>query len=191
MEFYMDEIKEISANRENMAVINCPKCDTSQTVDMSKYIAIDDVIRFTARCKCGYSYKAVLNKREKLRKKTNLYGFYTNLSSGKEGQQGQMIVVDVSRSGIKTKVNQMRLIIKDHDFYSRTAGKNTPAPKKLTSSDDLNVGDKILVEFQLDNAKRSMVSKEVVIRWIDMPYIGVEFTSIPEFDADLGFYMMG
>jgi hypothetical protein len=101
-----------------------------------------------------------------------------------------MTVLDVSRSGLKTKINQMRLKIKDHDLYSRTAGTATYALKKPNSSDDLNVGDIILVEFQLDNAKRSMVSKEVVIRWIDMPYIGIEFASIPEYDADLGFYMM-
>ncbi len=191
MEFYMAKIKEVSAKSENVAVIKCPKCDTSRTVDMSKHIAIDDVIRFTARCKCGYSYKVVLNKRDKFRKKTNLYGSYTNLSSGKEGQKGQMEVLDVSRSGIKIKkINQMRLKIEDHDLSSRTAGKAAFALKILNSSDDLNVGDIILVEFQLDNAKRSMVSKEVVIRWIDKPYIGIEFTSIPEFDADLGFYMM-
>jgi len=186
----MAEIKEVSANSENVAVIKCPKCDTSKIMDMSKHIAIDDVIRFTARCKCGYSYKAVLNKRDKLRKRTNLYGSYTNLSTGKEGQKGQMTVLDVSRSGIKTKMNQMRLKIKDHDLSSKTAEKVTFALKILNSSDDLNVGDIIFVEFQLDNAKRSMVRKEVVIRWIDMPYIGVEFTSIPKFDADLGFYMM-
>jgi len=186
----MTEIKEVSVNSENMAVIVCPKCDTSKPVDMSKYIAIDDVIRFTARCKCGYSYKAVLNKRDKLRKKTNLSGDYTNLSPGKEGQKGQMTVLDVSRSGLKTKISQMRLKIKDHDFSGRTAGKDIFDHKIQTSSQDLHVGNILLVEFQLDNAKRSMVSKEVIIRWIDMPYIGVEFTSIPEFDADLGYYMM-
>lgn len=186
----MAEIKEVSVNSKNVAVIKCPKCDTSKPVDMSKHIAIDVVIRFKARCKCGYSYKVILNKRDKLRKKTNLPGFYTNLSPGKEGQKVQMTVLDVSRSGLKSKLNQMRLQIKDHDFSSRTVEKVTFALKIQTSSDDLNVGDIISVEFQLDNAKRSMVSKEVVIRWIDRPYIGVEFTSIPKFDADLGFYTM-
>ena len=186
----MTEVKEVSVNSENMAVIKCPKCDTSKPVDMSKYVAIDDVIRFTARCKCGHSYKAVLDKRDKLRKKTNLSGTYANLSPGKEGQKGQMTVLDVSRSGLKTKISQMRLKIKDHDFSVRTAGKATFAHKIQTSSDDLNVGEILMVEFQLDNAKRSMVSREVVIRWIDMPYIGVEFTSTPKLDADLGYYIM-
>jgi len=186
----MTEIKEVSVNSDNLAVIVCPKCDTSKPVDMSKYIAIDDVIRFTARCKCGHSYKAVLNKRDKLRKKTNLSGAYTNLSPGKEGQKGQMTVLDVSRSGLKTKISQMRLKIKDHDFSGRTTRKVDFDHKIQTSSDDLNVGNILLVEFQLDNAKRSMVTKEVVIRWIDMPYLGVEFTTIPKLDADLGYYMM-
>lgn len=186
----MTEIKEVSVNSENISVIKCPECDTSKTVDMSKYVAIDDVIRFTARCKCGHSYKAVLDKRNKLRKKTNLSGAYTNLSPGKEGQKGQITVLDVSRSGLKTKVSQMRLKIKDHDFSAGTPQKATFGHKVQASSDDLNVGDILMVEFQLDNPKRSMVSKEVAIRWVDMPYIGVEFTTIPKFDADLGYYMM-
>ncbi len=162
----MAEIKDVSAKSNNVAVIKCPKCDTSKPVDMSEHIASDGVVRFKARCKCGYSYRVVLNKRDKFRKKTNLSGSYTNLSHGKEGQKVQMTVLDVSRSGLKSKINQMRLQIND------------------------NVGDIISVEFQLDDAKRSMVSKEVVIRWIDRPYIGVEFTSIPKLEADLGFYMM-
>ena len=186
----MTEIKEVSVNSDNVAVVKCPECDMSKTVDMSKYVANDDVIRFTARCKCGHSYKAVLNKRDKLRKKTNLSGAYTNLSPGKEGQKGQITVLDVSRSGLKTKVSQMRLKIKDHNFSSRAAGEATFAHKIQTSSQDLHLGDILMVEFQLDNPKRSMIRKEVIIRWIDMPYIGVEFTTIPKFDAELGYYMM-
>ena len=157
---------------------------------MSKYIAIDDVIRFTAKCKCGHSYRAVLDKRDKLRKKTNLSGTYENLTPGKEEQKGQMTVLDVSRSGLKTKISKMRLKLKDQDLSIRKAGKDAFAHKLQTSSQDLLVGDLLVVEFQLDNQKRSMVRKEVFIRWRDLPYIGVEFSTTPKYDADLGYYMM-
>ena len=186
----MAERIEVSVNSENVAVITCPKCNTSKSVDMSKYIAIAGLIRFTTRCKCGHSWNAILDKRDKLRKKTNLSGSYTNLTPGKEGHKGVMTILDVSRSGLKTKINRMRLKVKDHDF-SVGAGKSTFGYKIQASSDDLDVDDIILVEFQLDNEKRSSISRKAVIRWVDLPYIGVEFTSTPIFDADLGYYMMG
>lgn len=186
----MDERMEVFVNSENVAAIKCPKCDNIKSIDMSKYIAIDGVIRFTVKCKCGHSCKAVLNKRDKLRKKTNLSGSYTNLTPGKEGKKGVITILDISRSGLKTKLHQMRLKIKDHDFSGGTAEKADFGYKTRNSSEDLNVDDIILVEFQLDNPKRSLISRKVVIRWVDMPYIGVEFTTIPRLDADLGYYLM-
>ena len=180
---------EVSVNSENMAVITCPKCNTPKSVDMSKYIAIDGLIRFTTSCKCGHSWNATLDKRDKLRKKTNLSGSYTILTPGKEGLKGVMNILDISRSGLKTKINRMRLKVKDHDF-SLEAGKSTFGYKIQASSDDLDVDDIILVEFQLDNVKRSRISRKAVIRWVNLPYIGVEFTSKPILDSDLGYYMM-
>jgi hypothetical protein len=185
----MAERMEVFVNSENVAVITCPKCNRSKSVDMSKYIAIDGLIRFTTRCKCGHSWNAILDKRGKLRKKTNLSGSFTNLTPGKEGNKGSMTILDISRSGLKAKTNRMRLKVKDHDF-SLGAGKSTFDYKIQASSDNLDVDDIILVEFQLDNLKRSRISRKAVIIWVDLPYIGVEFTSTPILDADLGYYMM-
>ena len=161
----MNESMEVFANSEDVAVITCPKC------------------------KCGDSWKAVLDKRDKLRKNTNLSGSYTNLTPGKEGHKGVMNVLDISRSGLKTKISRLRLKVKDHDI-SGGAGKSTFDYKIQASSDDLDVDDIILVEFHLNNVKRSRISRKAVIRWVDLPYIGAEFTSIPILDADLGYYMM-
>jgi hypothetical protein len=180
---------EVSVNSENIAVITCPKCNTSKPADMSKYIAIDGLIRFTTSCKCGHSWNAILDKRDKLRKKTNLSGSYTTLTPGKEGMKGVMNILDISRSGIKAKINRMRLKVKDHDL-SLGAKEPTFDYEIQDSSDDLDVDDIILVDFELDNVKRSRVSREAVIRWVDLPYVGVEFTSTPILDADLGYYMM-
>ena len=180
---------KVSVNSENMAVITCPRCNASKPVDMSKYIAIDGLIRFTTRCKCGHSWEAILDKRDKLRKKTTLSGSFTVLTPGKEGHKGVMTILDISRSGLKTKINRMRLKVKDHDL-SLGAEKSTFDYEIQDSSDDLDVDDIILVDFELDNVKRSRISREAVIRWVDLPYAGVEFTSKPILDSDLGYYMM-
>jgi hypothetical protein len=185
----MDERMKVFVNSEDVAVITCPKCNRSKSVDMSKYNTVAGLIRFTARCKYGHSVKAILEKRDKLRKKTNLSGSYTNLTSGKEGHKGVMTVLDISRSGVKTKISRLRLKVKDHDI-SGGAGKSTFDYKIQASSDDLDVDDIILVEFHLNNAKRSRIHRKAVIRWENLPYIGAEFTSIPILDADLGYYMM-
>ncbi len=186
----MTEIKEVSVNGENVAVIVCPKCNKSKSVDMSKYMTIDNVIKFKAKCRCGYSYTILLNKRDNLRKKTKLFGNYTHLSPGKKGQKGHMSVLDVSRSGLKTEILQLRFKMRDHDISVTTAEKGNFEPEIVTPADELNVGDHLLMEFRLDNAKRSLIRKEVTIKWVDIPYIGVEFSSESLFDADLGYYVM-
>ncbi|MFC1830360.1 hypothetical protein ACFL0O_12220, partial [Thermodesulfobacteriota bacterium] len=178
-------------NSENVAVIKCPECSKSTPVDMSKYMELKQVIRFNAKCECGNAYIVIICKRDKIRKKTNLSGSYTNLSPGKERQKGQLTVLDVSNTGLKTKISQLKIKLKDHDMTTSKDVKVTFGHKTQKSDRDLNVGDILEVEFHLDNAKRSLVTKEVIIRWINMPYMGVEFTDKSIWDSSLGFYMMG
>ncbi len=186
----MDEIKEDSLINENMAKIRCPKCHKSKSVDMSKYITMDRVIRFKAKCICGHSYTVVLNRRDKLRKQIDFFGVYTNLSSGKEGQKGQMTVLDVSRSGLRLEISHVQLKMKEHDVSGITDEQATLEHKIQKPVDEINVGDKLLVEFRLDDTKKTLIKKEVIITWMKMHYIGVEFSSQSLYDGSLDFYMM-
>jgi len=186
----MSEIKEVFLINGNMADIKCTKCHKSKSVDMSKYMAIDNVIRFKTKCVCGHLYTVVLNRRDKSRKKTDFFGIYTNLSPGKEGQKGQMTVLDVSRSGLRLEISHMQLKIKEHDISVITGKQATFDHKIRKPVDDINVGDQLLVEFHLDDTKKTLIKKEVILRWIKMPYIGVEFSSKSLYDGSLGFYMM-
>ena len=93
--------------------------------------------------------------------------------------------------GLKTKISQMRLKIKDHDVSVSRADKGSFGHRTEKPVEDLNVGDELFVEFRLDDAKRTLIEKEVIVRWVNMPYIGVEFTSQSLYDGALGFYMMG
>lgn len=186
----MAEIKEVSLINENIAKIKCPKCHKSKSVDMSKYMTMDRVIIFKAKCICGHSYTVVLNRRDKFRKTTDFFGVYTNLSSGKEGQKGQMTVLDVSRSGLRLEISHVQLKMKEHDVSGITDEQATLEHKIQKPADEINVGDKLLVEFRLDDTKKTLVKKEVIIRWMKMPYIGVEFSAPSLYDGSLGFYMM-
>ncbi len=186
----MSEIKEVILNEKNMADIKCSKCLKNRTVDMSKYKIMDRVIKFKTKCSCGHSETVLLNRRDKFRKKTDFFGVYTNLSSGKEGQKGEMTVLDVSRAGLRLEISHVKLKIKDHDVSVITSEQVTFEHKIKKPVDEINVGDKLFVEFRLDDTKKTLIKKEVIIRWMKMPYIGVEFSSQSLYDGSLGFYMM-
>ncbi len=186
----MSEIKEITLNEKNMADIRCSKCLKNRSVDMSKYITMDRSIRFKAKCSCGHSDTVFLNRRDKFRKQTDFFGIYTNISSGQEGQKGEMTVLDVSRAGLRLEISHVKLKIKDHDVSVITSEQVTFEHKIKKPVDEINVGDKLFVEFRLDDTKKTLIKKEVIIRWMKMPYIGVEFSSQSLYDGSLGFYMM-
>ena len=84
---------------------------------------------------------------------------------GQDG--GTMVVNDVSRNGLSIRVNDATY---------------------------MKIGDILEVNFKLDDAKRSPIQKEVVIRKIVGYDIGTEFFSIDAGNASdkaIGFYLMG
>ena len=186
----MAEIKKVSISSGNTAVFVCPECNKAKSVDVSKYKKIDKVVKVKAKCVCGYSYTAILDKRRYYRKETNLYGVYSNLASGKKGQKGQMTVINLSRSGLKLKISPTNLKIRQHGTNGITEEEAAFDHNNQKPVPDLNVGDKLLVEFHLDDGQRSLIRKEVAIVWINIPYIGVKFCHEDLYDADLGFYLL-
>ena len=78
-----------------------------------------------------------------------------------------MRVVDLSRTGLKLKINE---------------------------KGRFGQGDRLQLEFQLDDANRSLIKKEVEIKKIFESELGVAFTSShPSNPSDraLGFYLFG
>ncbi len=110
-----------------------------------------EVIRITNWCKCGYSQTFLLERRKFHRKKVNLPGCYT---LGKEKFKRLMKVKDLSRGGLRLK---------------------------LEKEEDLKIGSRLFVVFQLDDENSTLIRKKVIIRNISGVYIGAEFCS-----GDLG-----
>ena len=71
-------------------------------------------------------------------------------------------VIDISRMGLKIRTEEVL---------------------------DLNLDDKVVVEFILDDTGSSKVSKDVIIRKIDKEYIGAEFLSQSHYDK-FGTYLL-
>lgn len=144
----------------DFATFACPKCDKARTADVSKILANKAEIKIKCKCKCGYLFKATLERRKFFRKDIKLSG---SLQSKKEMKPVLINVVDISRSGCKAKLSK---------------GSNT-----------FSVGERILIEFHLDDLNKSLVKKNAIIRSNTGILIGVEFDSIDAYDK-LGHYLM-
>lgn len=153
------EPEKVFIGDNNRATFRCPRCDKSKTTDVSRYKDIQKAVRVKCSCPCGHSYTVLLERRKHIRKNLNLVGTYV-YENGQE--QGRMTVLDLSRSGMKIKLN---------------------------FKPNMQIGDKLLLTFNLDDAQHSQVQKEVVVRSIHDTVLGVEFTSQEHYDK-LGSYLL-
>jgi hypothetical protein len=158
--------EKVFITNDNMATFICPKCKASKAVNVAKYKQLDKEVRLKIKCPCGNSYPATLERRKQYRKKTDLLGEYIYSFSGGKVKKGNLIIKDISRAGLRIKVNVM--------------------PK-------FKVGTKFVVEFRLDDKNRTLIKKEVIARSISGHFIGAEFCSIDPSDPNdkaLGFYFL-
>ena len=147
------------------AVFECPQCKNSRSVDVSKFKKIEKEVKIKVNCPCGHSYPVILERRRHYRKPVNLAGTYLFLVPGGPAKKKMLTVKDLSRSGLKIKVSE---------------------------KPDFDVGDKVLVEFHLDDNRRSLIKKEAIVRTISDLHIGLEFSSMNSSDPGdkaLGFYL--
>ena len=154
--------QKIYITSKQMATFSCPKCNRSKTVDVSKYAALDKVVKVNIKCPCGHSYKAILEKRRHYRKETNLPGTYVHFIDGQPRDRGLMTVKDLSTAGMKLRLNVKQ---------------------------SFAVGDQLRVEFHLDDAHRTLIRKTVIIRNQRDQFIGVELAPFETVDKALGFYL--
>ncbi|MCF8110710.1 MAG: PilZ domain-containing protein [Desulfobacteraceae bacterium] len=152
---------------ENTATITCPVCKRSVTKDVSKFRDADKFIKLKAHCPCGHSYTVFLERRQQYRKSVELRGTYKHhhpdAPQESSGHWGTMTVVDISRTGIRMKLNV------------------TPTFK---------VGDRISVEFRLDDANKSLIKRDVIVQNIKGPYVGATYSMAQSYDNIIGFYLL-
>jgi hypothetical protein len=144
------------------AVFTCSKCQRKKAADVSNYIKREKALWFNVKCHCGYGYTATLEKRQQHRKETDLQGTFTHFVAQKEVCRGSMRVCDLSLNGMRLKVGV------EHSF---------------------KIEDLLQLEFQLDDHQKSIVKKKVIIRNINMPFLGTEFHSSEIIDKELGAFL--
>jgi hypothetical protein len=147
---------------ENTVVFRCPHCQRTKTVDVATLGELARPLRFRLKCPCGQVTTSVIDKRRRFRKETSFPGTYVHYVDGQPRGKGSLTVKDLS-------VNGMKLMIASGETFNR--------------------GDVLKVAFKLDDAKRSLVEKKVVIRSISPPFFGTEFAPTETLDKALGFYL--
>lgn len=142
------------------ATFSCPKCDKARTADVSKIISKKAEIKINCKCKCGYTFKAILERRKFYRKNTRLKGI---CKSERTMQPAVVSILDISRSGCKISLEN------DNNTFLEN--------------------DKIFIEFNLDDTNKSLITKSAIIRSNKNGIIGAEFETIDKYDK-IGQYLM-
>jgi hypothetical protein len=116
--------------------------------------------KLRVKCRCGQKFKAAIEFRRHYRKTVKLYGHYKDL---KRNQKAEINVEDISMGGLGFQ----------------TVGSDLPSP-----------GDVLIVEFTLDDTKRSPIRKKVRVRSVKGRFVGAQFENGQYYDKQLGFYLM-
>ena len=160
--------QKVYISKNNMLTFTCPKCEHPRVVNIAEHKELEKADKVKVKCgDCGHKYRAIIERRRQYRKPVNFSGTYTHLIAGKPVAKGYMKIVDMSRTGLKLILNE---------------------------KPDFTKGEKLQLEFRLDDANRSLIRKEVEIKIIFKDGLGVEFTSVHPSDPSdkaLGFYMFG
>lgn len=167
----MTEANEISetGSKERRVFLNdrgegtfiCPACEKGVIRDLSQFAESSAAIRLKCKCSCGNVYRVLVERRRHFRKPTNLVGMYSYLGKTGRPVKGLIKIRDISKSGIRFSVN------------------NIP---------EFGVGDKLVIEFTLDDEERSQIREEGIVRRIHSNMVGLTFKTTDHY-GKLGQYL--
>lgn len=139
---------KVYINEQKMGTITCPECKKPWEKDFSQIKDFPKKNMLKCNCPCGHSFPIKLERRRHSRKMTNLTGSYLHDKSKK---RGLVNIKNVSKSGASLELNTQHMI---------------PS------------GDKLVLKFNLDDAQKSYMCKEAVVKKADGNTVGLEFSDM-------------
>lgn len=158
-------MQKVFITRDHKATLVCPECDRARTVDLGAHVRRASEVKIRIKCPCGHRYPATLERRRFFRKLVRFRGTFAPQAGQGTVPGGGMAVLDLSRNGLRLRLN---------------------------TRPQVRVGDRVVVEFHLDDRKRSLIRRESIVRRIDGLELGAEFASMDPSDPDtkaIGFYL--
>ncbi|WP_339137456.1 MAG: PilZ domain-containing protein [Candidatus Electrothrix sp. GW3-4] len=140
--------------------ITCPSCNRVRRIPVKKYRKTSHSL--TARCTCNARFTLHLDFRHYYRKEIDLPGLWKKARSAGRGWQ-DMRVRNLSRGGLGFTVS----------------GQQQPEEKQA-----------LLVEFQLDDRKKTKIVQKVRVCTVHGDYVGCKFIDLGLFEKELGFYLL-
>jgi hypothetical protein len=113
---------------------------------------VEKTSRIKCKCVCGHAYPVILDRRKFYRVQTNLPGLFYTQGGRKKNP---MRVTDISRSGVQFK---------------------------LDDAPEFEVGERGLVEFQLDDTRKTPVRRYLIVRKIEEKTVGAEFEAALDYE---------
>ena len=147
----------------NTAQFACTACNRQWVEDVSEYLNVPSMVELTVTCTCGYSWKTLLERRRYFRKNVNFSGTYKHKLPDNEDSAGSMTVIDISRKGLKLKLD--------------------------AAGDRFKKGDWLEVSFPLDNDAKTLIKKIVNVKNVFENFLGVVFSDAKHEDTDIDDYM--
>lgn len=148
-------------DNNNNTLFLCPNCGFQKIFNA---LPFKDKKKITIKCQCGISTKMDIEFREHFRKKVEIPGVCIVEKSKK---RCDIIIDDISVGGVRIKFVFIN--------------------KKYIA--EIEVGDTIFIEFQLDTAKEKVITKKCIVKIKLNTMIGAAFSD-DNYSREIGFYMM-
>ena len=153
--------KRVFINDQGEGTFICPSCNKGVIKDLSEFSETPSAVRLKCKCSCGNVYRVLVERRRHFRKPVNLAGIFIFQDSQSHPVKGLIKVLDISQSGVRFSVN------------------NIP---------DFKVGDKLIIEFTLDDEEHSQIREVGTVRRIHTNIIGFTFKNTDHY-GKLGQYL--
>lgn len=175
---------------ETNAVFSCSQCKQVVRIASSDFIRQPDQ-KLELVCTCGHLNQSVIEYRSSIRKKTNIPGIYKVLDKDGNEKTGSMTVKNISWKGFKLHVSGYEHCIKEHDVHCDRYVQEDHDSRSIFVQNHLKVGNRINIEFFLDDPKNSFISRPVVVKWFRHDGVGVELCHPDDFEPSIRFYLLG
>ncbi|MBU0682149.1 MAG: PilZ domain-containing protein [Proteobacteria bacterium] len=161
--------KRVRVNNDNLAAIKCPHCQSMKLISVHKFKGLKHSLK--VKCTCNNSFSVSLDFRERYRKSTNIDAKYVKFDKDIRIVKGQ------AEPNLKCKVADLSL---------------SGLALTIIGSHNLQVGDVLMVEFDLDDKANTHIKRKAIIRVIGQGFVGCQFDEAgsPAYDKALGFYLM-
>jgi hypothetical protein len=162
------EVQKTYISEDNTVTIRCSECGRKRVFDASRYKEFSKPI--PVHCACGSKFAVSFEWRKFYRKQVALSGDYSK--QGCKQEAGGISVERICYGGMVLE----NLCLGGIGF-------------RTTKNHNLRVGDIVEVKFCLDDAHKSLVTRNVIVKSVKDRVIGTEFCD-NQTDKALAFYLM-